>query len=244
MAIFLAELIGTILLVLLGNGSVANVLLRRSKGEKGGWIVISTGWGFAVAVAVYTVFWISGGHINPAVTLGLCYAGRTSWDLAPYYFSGQLLGGFVGGILVWLSYFPHWKVTEDKTKKLLCFATKPAIRNLVWNLATEIIATAVLLIAVMAIFDPSKPVNPSIAPYIVGLVVFSIGVSLGGSTGYAINPARDLGPRVVHAIFPISGKGDSDWSYAWVPVLGPAIGALLGVFIYQLTIDRFYALAY
>ena len=233
MSIFWGELIGTLLLVLLGDGSVANVLLKRSKGEKGGWIVISTSWGFAVSIAVYTIGWASGGHINPAVTFGLAVAGKTAWNLVPTYIIAQLIGAFIGAVLVWASYYLHFDKSDNKTHKLLIFCTQPAIRHKSWNFITEVIATAVLLIGVLGIFNIHNGIGSGVGPFAVGLLVFSIGLSLGGPTGYAINPARDLGPRIVHALFPIQGKGDSDWDYAWVPIVGPLLGAGIGSFIYQ-----------
>lgn len=238
MSIFLGELIGTMLLVLLGNGVVANVLLKKSKGENSGWIVISAGWGFAVALGVYSTGWATGGHINPAVTLALAFLGKISWNLTPIYFMGQLVGGVIGAVLVWLAYFPHWKPTDSASKKLMCFGTQPAIRKPFWNFLTEVIGTAVLVISVLAIFNVNNGIATGFAPYLVGITVFSIGLSLGGPTGYAINPARDLGPRIAHAILPISGKGKSDWEYAWVPILGPFVGGALGAFVYSLFIEH------
>ena len=232
-SIFFGELIGTLLLILLGDGAVANVLLKRSKGEKSGWIVIATGWGFAVSIAVYTIGWATGGHINPAVTFGLAIAGKTPWDLVPHYISGQLVGAFIGALLVWASYYTHFGKSENKTHKLLIFCTQPAIRRTPWNFVTELIATAVLLMGVLGIFNSHNGIGCGIGPFAVGLLVFSIGLSLGGPTGYAINPARDLGPRLVHSLFPIQGKGDSDWNYAWVPILGPLLGAAIGAYLYQ-----------
>ena len=233
MKVFLAELIGTMVLVLLGDGVCANVLLKKSKGENSGWIVIATGWGFAVAMAVYIAGWISGGHINPAVTIGFIAVGKFTLKESIPYFTGQFTGAFLGGVIVWLAYMPHWKVTEDADKKLSVFCTMPAIRNYKLNLLTEIIGTAMLLMGVLGIFNVHNGIGSGIGPYLVGLLVFSIGLSLGGPTGYAINPARDLGPRLAHAVLPIPGKRDSDWSYAWVPFIGPIIGCLIGAFLYQ-----------
>ena len=238
MSIFIGELIGTMLLVLLGNGVVSNVLLKKSKGENAGWIVISAGWGFAVAIGVYSTGWATGGHINPAVTLGLALLGKIQWNLTPIYFIGQLVGGVIGAVLVWLAYFPHWKETRNANNKLLCFSTQPAIRKPVWNFCTEVIGTAVLLLAVLAIFNVNNSVGTGFAPYLVGIAVFSIGLSLGGPTGFAINPARDLGPRIAHAVLPISGKGKSDWKYAWIPVFGPLVGGALGAAIYHCFVEQ------
>jgi len=234
MKIFLAELIGTMVLVLLGDGVCANVLLKKSKGYKSGWIVIATGWGFAVMMAVYIAGWVSGGHINPAVTIGFIAVGKLTLPEAWPYFLGQFSGAFIGGVLVWIAYLPHWKVTEDPDMKLSVFCTMPAIRNYKLNILVEIIGTAMLLMGVMGIFNVHNSIGSGIGPYLVGILVFGIGLSLGGPTGYAINPARDLGPRIAHALLPIPGKRDSDWAYSWVPVLGPIIGCLLGAFLYQL----------
>ncbi|HSX26136.1 MAG TPA: MIP/aquaporin family protein [Chlamydiales bacterium] len=233
MTIFIAELIGTLLLILLGNGVVACVLLSQSKGERGGWIVITAGWGFAVAIAVYAVGWISGGHLNPAVTLGFYLVGKTPLYLVPAYICGQMIGAILGAILVWITYFPHWKPTQDATLKLLCFCTHPAIRRTWSNFLTEVIATAVLLIGILGILNFHNEISAGVGPYAIGILIFGIGLSLGGPTGFAINPARDLGPRLVHAFLPIPGKKSSEWNYAWVPILGPLVGAVVGTFIYQ-----------
>ncbi|MBI5274025.1 MAG: aquaporin family protein [Chlamydiales bacterium] len=234
--VFWGELVGTMLLILLGNGSVATVLLDKSKGHNSGWIVITAGWGFAVAIAVYATGWASGGHLNPAVTIGLTLAKQSSPSLMPIYFLGQLLGAMIGSTLVWLTYYPHWKETTNPHLKFLCFATQPAIRKPFWNLITEIIGTAVLLIGVLGIFNKHNGIADGVGPYAVGILIFSIGLSLGGPTGYAINPARDFGPRLMHAILPIAGKGFSDWGYSWIPIVGPIIGAILGTYMYQLLV--------
>jgi len=236
---FSAELIGTMILVTLGDGVVANVLLNRSKGQNAGWIVITAGWAFAVAVAVYSVGAVSGAHLNPAVTLGLAGIGKFDWALVPGYLTAQMIGAILGGTLVWLAYLPHWKETSDAAAKLGVFCTAPAIRNTPANLITEIIATAVLVLGVLAILSPANLVPKSgwdtgFGPALVGVLVWSIGLSLGGPTGYAINPARDLGPRIAHAILPIAGKGGCDWGYAWIPVVGPIIGGVIGAFFYKL----------
>jgi glycerol uptake facilitator protein len=234
---FLAELIGTMILILLGDGVVANVLLNKSKGQGGGgggaWIVITAGWGFAVAIAVYTTGFISGAHINPAVTLGFAVINPALWSQVPAYFAGQFIGAFIGAVLVWLAYLPHWAETESTGLKLAVFSTAPAIRNLGLNLLTEIIGTAMLMMGVLGIFNAQNQIGSGVGPYAVGILVFSIGLSLGGPTGYAINPARDLGPRVAHFVLPIAGKGDSDWGYSWIPVVGPLIGAVIGALLYQ-----------
>jgi glycerol uptake facilitator protein len=229
---FWAEFVGTALLVLLGDGVVAGVVLAKSKAQGSGWIVIATGWGFAVALAVYVVGRVSGAHINPAVTLGLAVVGRFSWTLVPAYFAAQLLGAMLGAILVWLTYLAHWAETPDPALKRAVFCTAPAVRNAGANLITEIVGTFVLVFVVLAL-GAYKPANDSgLTPLLVGVLVWSIGLSLGGPTGYAINPARDLGPRLVHALLPIPGKGGSDWGYAWIPVVGPLIGGVLGAVAY------------
>ena len=229
---FVAEMVGTALLVLLGDGVVAGVVLSKSKAQNSGWIVITTGWGLAVAMAVYAVGRVSGAHINPAVTLGLAMVGRFPWSSVPAYLAAQLLGAMLGAVLVWLTYLAHWAETPDPALKLVVFSTAPAIRRSAANLIAEIIGTAVLMFGVLAL-GSYKPANDSgLAPLLVGLLVWAIGLSLGGPTGYAINPARDLGPRVVHALLPIPGKGGSDWGYAWVPVLGPVVGGVLGAVVY------------
>lgn len=233
-SIVFAELIGTMVLILLGNGVVANVLLKKNKGFQSGWIVITAGWGFAVAIGVYLIGFLTGAHLNPAVTLGLVTAGITPSHLMLSYWLGQLLGAFTGAILVYLSYYCHFNVTEDKDSKLMCFCTKPAIYQPVWNLITEMLGTAVLMLGVLGIIASANNVPKFFTPYLFGILVFAIGLSLGGPTGYAINPARDLGPRIAHAILPMKNKGDSDWKYAWVPIFGPFLGSLLGVAIYML----------
>ena len=234
MGIFGAEVIGTALLILLGNGVVACVLLNLSKGQNSGWIVITFGWGMAVMVAVFAVGQFSGAHINPAVTVGFAVAGTTEWGDVPEYFAGEFVGAFIGATLVWLAYLDHWRETEDPGLKLACFSTAPAIRNPVSNIITEVIGTFVLVFGVLAFFANEATAATGLGGLIVGLLVLGIGLSLGGPTGYAINPARDLGPRIMHAILPIAGKGDSDWSYAWVPVVGPIIGAVLAGVAFEL----------
>jgi len=233
---FFAELIGTAILIILGDGVVAGVLLARSKAQNAGWIVITFGWGLAVAIAVYMVAGISGGHINPAVTLAVLVTDpEFGFGNALQYWGGQFVGAFIGAVIVWLHYLPHWEVTEDPGLKLAVFSTGPAIRNTTGNLISEIIGTFVLVFAVFAIGGPSAPITP----LIVGFLVVGIGLSLGGTTGYAINPARDLGPRIAHAVLPIAGKGESDWSYSWIPVVGPLIGGLLGGLAYQLLFTNY-----
>lgn len=233
----LAEFLGTMLLILLGDGVVANVVLKQTKGHDAGWIVITTGWALAVTVAVYCTNAISGAHLNPAVTVGLASIGKFSWSLVPAYLAAQMAGAFVGAVLVWLVYLPHWRATSDAGAKLAVFCTGPAIRHTASNLIGEIIGTFVLVLGVLAVLSPANLVPGSgfdkgLSPALVGVIVWSIGLSLGGTTGYAINPARDLGPRLAHFVLPIPGKGGCDWGYAWIPVLGPVIGGVLAAQVY------------
>ena len=242
MQAYLAEFIGTMILILLGDGVVANVLLRNSKGENSGWIVITFGWAMAVAIAVYAVGSISGAHINPAVTIGLASIGAFEWAQVPGYIIAQLLGAFTGAVLVWLAYLPHWAETEDAGLKLGVFSTAPAIRSTAANIITEIIGTAMLVFGVLGIVNNANVIGGDLAavfgtgfaPLLVGLLVLGIGLSLGGPTGYAINPARDLGPRIAHAILPIAGKGGSDWGYSWIPVVAPIIGGIIGAVLWNI----------
>jgi len=231
---WLGEFLGTMILILLGNGVVAGVLLKKSKAEASGWMVITAGWAFAVMAGVFTAIACgsSGAHLNPAVTLGFAVRGGTFHEVLPFFLA-QLLGAVAGAALVWLHYLPHWRETADPGAKLACFCTAPAIRSTLPNFLSELIGTFVLVFVVGAIF--SKAVSASgpasaLGPYLVGSLVWGIGLSLGGTTGYAINPARDFGPRLAHAMLPIAGKGGADWSYAPIPVLGPlAGGALAGL---------------
>ena len=235
MSIIGAEIIGTAILILMGDGVVAAVLLNHSKAQNSGWIVITFGWGMAVMVAVYAVGQFSGAHLNPAVTVGLWVNGNIDAGDVPKYFIGEFVGAMLGATLVFLAYFQHFAATEDPGLKLAVFSTGPAIRNPAWNLVTEILGTMMLLVGVLGITDPgNKGVGTaSLGGLLVGLLVLAIGLSLGGPTGYAINPARDLGPRIMHAILPIPGKGPSDWGYAWIPVVGPVIGGIIGALIYH-----------
>ena len=231
----LGEFLGTMMLILLGDSVVAAVLLRRSKGEGGGWIVITAGWAFAVMAGVFTAIACgsSDAHLNPAVTMGFAVRDSNFAKFVPYL-AAQMLGAIAGAALVWVQYFPHWKETPEAAAKLACFCTGPAIRNSLANLLSEIIATFVLVFVVGAIFSKSVGSGgpaAGLGPYLVGSLVWGIGLSLGGPTGYAINPARDLGPRIAHAILPIAGKGSSDWGYAAIPVIGPLIGGSLAGFI-------------
>ena len=238
---WLGEFLGTMILILLGDGAVAGVLLKRSKAEGGGWMVITAGWAFAVMAGVFTSIACgsSDAHLNPAVTLGMAMRSSNFQRVLPY-FAAQVLGGMAGATLVWLHYLPHWKETEDKILKLRCFCTGPAIRSALPNLLSELIATFVLVFVVGAIFSKSVAAGglaSGLGPYLVGSLVWGVGLSLGGTTGYAINPARDFGPRLTHAILPIAGKGDSDWRYASIPIVGPlAGGALAGIALRSLGI--------
>ena len=224
------EFMGTMVLILLGNGVVANVLLKKSKGEGAGWMVITTGWGLAVMAGVFTALACgSEGHLNPAVTLA---AAITTGDFSKVagYVLAQLAGAFVGACLVWLHYLPHWEVTPETDLKLACFGTSPAIRNTPANLISEIIGTFVLVFVADAITSKvvaTDGLAPGVGPWLIGGLVWAIGLGLGGTTGYAINPARDLGPRLAHALLPIAGKGGSDWGYAWIAIAGPLIGGAL-----------------
>ncbi len=236
---FLAELIGTMILIVLGDGVVANVVLQKTKGQNSGWLVIIAGWAMAVTVAVYLVAPISGAHLNPAVTIGLASIGRFPWADVPGYIAAQVIGAVLGAVIVWLTYLPHWAATESAADKLGVFCTAPAIRKAGPNLVAEIVATFVLMLGLLAIMrpenlTPNTGFDKGFAPFLVGLLVASVGISLGGPTGYAINPARDLGPRLAHAILPIAGKGTSDWGYAWIPVAGPIIGAVIGAVFFKL----------
>jgi glycerol uptake facilitator protein len=224
---FLGEVVGTAVLILLGDGVVAGVLLNKSKAQNAGWVVITFAWGFAVFCGVFTSLAVTDGvaHLNPAVTLGLAAIDATEWSDVPTLIAGQFIGAFIGATLVWLAYLPHWEQTEDPGLKLAVFSTGPAIRNTAANLITEIIGTFMLVFGVIALGGESVA---TLGPLGVALLVVAIGMSLGGPTGYAINPARDLGPRIMHFVLPIAGKGDSDWAYSWIPVVGPIIGGVVG----------------
>jgi glycerol uptake facilitator protein len=238
MSPFFAEFLGTALLILLGNGVVANVVLNQTKGHNSGWIVITMGWGMAVFAAVFVASAGSAAHINPAVTLAMALVGSFEWAQVPVYISAQFLGAAMGSLLVWLTYRDHYKVTEDQGAKRATFCTAPAIRNPFSNFFSEVLGTFVLVLAVFYIAGATVGGEAaslgSLDALPVALVVLVIGLALGGTTGYAINPARDLGPRIMHAILPVSGKGDSDWSYSWIPVVGPTLGATLAVGAFML----------
>jgi glycerol uptake facilitator protein len=244
MSPYLAEFIGTLLLVALGNGAVANVVLARTKGQGAGWIVITAGWGLAVFVGVFCSQSFSGAHINPAVTVAMAASGRLAWSSVPPYVLAQLLGGVVGGALVFLFYREHFKVSEDAGGKLACFCTAPNIRSIPQAFFCEVVGTFVLVLPVFLMTNPTATIPfasgetgqvviglGTLGALPVALLVFAIGLSLGGTTGYAINPARDLGPRLAHALLPVPGKRDSDWGYSWVPVVGPLTGGLLAVLV-------------
>jgi glycerol uptake facilitator protein len=252
MSPIVAEIIGTAILILFGGGVVANVILNKTKGYDSGWIVITWGWAMGVFVAVFTMGQFSGAHINPAVTIGLAAAGKFDWVFVAPYIAAQMLGGFLGGVLVWLAYKDHFAATEDGPTKLAVFSTGPEIRNYPANVMTELVGTFILVLGVLylpqagfisadgellsTITIEGREVGfglGALSALPVGLLVLGIGLSLGGPTGYAINPARDLGPRIAHAVLPFPHKGSSDWAYSWVPILGPTIGALIaaGLFL-------------
>lgn len=238
MSPFLAEILGTMFMILLGNSVVANMVLKGTKGNGGGWIVITTAWAFAVFVGVVIAGPYSGAHLNPAVTIGLAIAGKFSWALAPTYIASQFIGAMIGAFLVWLLFKDFYAGTEDQGAKQATFCTAPAIPNTVSNLISEIIGTFVLIFVIFHFTNADMGVdkNPiglgSIGALPVTLLVWAIGLSLGGTTGYAINPARDLGPRIMHAILPIAGKGGNNWGYAWIPVVGPIIGCAIAAVLY------------
>lgn len=231
MSEFLAEVVGTMILIIFGGGVVAGVVLKDSKAEGSGWIVITIAWGLAVTMGVYAVGSISGAHLNPAVTLGFASIGEFPWAKVPLYILAQMIGAIIGASIVFLNYLAHWRRTEDQSAKLAVFATGPAVRSPFSNLVSEIIGTAVLVMGLL--FIGANQFTEGLNPLIVGALIIAIGMSLGGATGYAINPARDLGPRIAHALLPIPGKGSSDWSYAWVPVAGPVFGGIYGAVFYS-----------
>jgi glycerol uptake facilitator protein len=231
---FLGEVVGTATLILFGDGVVAGVLLNRSKAQNAGWVVITFAWGLGVYMGVLTSLAVTGGvaHLNPAVTIGFAVADATDWGDVPVLIAGEFIGAAIGALLVWLAYLPHWEQTEDPGLKLAVFSTGPAIRSTAANLITEIIGTFILVFGIFALVPSLLGADAAggadIGPLGVALLVVVIGMSLGGPTGYAINPARDLGPRIMHFVLPIAGKGDSDWGYSWVPVVGPIVGGIIG----------------
>ncbi len=231
---FVAELVGTLILIVFGGGVCAGVNLKKTLSHQSGWIVIVFGWGFAVMLGVYTVGHISGAHINPAVTLGFAAAGKFPWSEVPSYILAQMIGAFLGAVIVWLYYLPHWKHTEDKIAKLRVFSTVPTIPNKLSNFINEMIGTFFLVFILLALGAEGMKFADGLQSLIVGFLIVAIGLSLGGTTGYAINPARDLGPRIAHFVLPIPGKGDSGWGYSWIPVFGPTVGCLLAGWAYIL----------
>lgn len=232
---FAGELVGTAILILLGDGVVANVVLAKTKGHGSGWIVITFGWAMAVFVAVLATAAASGAHLNPAVSLGLAAAGKFAWSDVPVYVLAQMLGACAGAILVWINYRAHFAATTDRDLKLAVFCTGPAIRSIGLNLTSEIIGTFVLVYAALHLVSPEGGLG-SLDGFPISLTVLAIGLSLGGTTGYAINPARDLGPRLMHTLLPIPDKRDSDWSYAWIPIVGPTLGAALAALVWRLVL--------
>jgi glycerol uptake facilitator protein len=232
MSPFIGEFIGTMLLIIMGDGVVANVVLNKTKGNNSGWIVITFGWAIAVFIAVFVSSWHSLAHLNPAVTIGMAAAGKFEWANVPAYIGAQFLGALFGAIIVWVTYRQHFNETENADAKLAVFCTAPAIRSNFNNLITEIVGTFILLYGVFHLLPPASTLG-GLDALAVGLVVLGIGLSLGGPTGYAINPARDLGPRIAHFILPIKNKRDSDWGYSWIPVAGPVIGALIAAYIFK-----------
>lgn len=229
---YLGEFIGTLILIVLGNGAVAGIVLKGTKSEGAGWLSVVVAWGLSVTMAIYAVGQFSGAHINPAVTLAFAYAGTFPWQKVPGYFLAQFLGAFTGAMIVWVHYHPHWKRTDSASAKLSVFSTSPAIKSTFPNLLSEAIATMVFVFALL--FIGANKFTDGLNPLVVGALITTIGLGLGGTTGFAINPARDLGPRLAHYILAIPGKGSSDWSYAWIPVAGPFIGGIAGATIYQL----------
>ncbi|MDP4552016.1 MIP/aquaporin family protein [Guptibacillus hwajinpoensis] len=239
MSPFIGEILGTMILIIFGGGVVANVNLQDSKAQGGGWIVVALGWGLGVTMAVYAAGQVSGAHINPAVTLGLAAIGDFPWSDVPSYITAQMIGAFLGGCIVYFHFLPHFRKEDDKALKLAVFSTDPAIPHTFSNFLSEFIGTAMLLIGLLAI--GSNEFTEGLNPFIVGFLIVAIGLSLGGTTGYAINPARDLGPRLAHFFLPIPGKGDSNWQYAWIPVVGPAAGGMYGAVFYQAVTEASYS---
>ena len=234
---FLGELLGTAILILLGNGVVAGALLNKSKSNGSGWIVITAGWAFAVMAGVFVAAATGSpqADLNPAVTIGKMVMGGTTMNDGLIRIAGEMVGAIIGAILVFITYYQHWGETSDPGLKLACYSTGPAIRNSFWNFVTEVVGTFVLMFVIFCIFAKVGATGgnpaPGVGPYLVAMLVWGVGLSLGGPTGYVINPARDLGPRIAHAFLPIAGKGDSDWGYAWIPVIGPAVGAAIAALV-------------
>lgn len=228
---FIGEMLGTAILVLLGDGVCAGVNLKKSNAEGAGWVAITLGWGAAVTIAVYCSGFMSPAHLNPAVTLGMAITGNIGWNLVAPYIAAQMIGAIIGAVLVYLQYLPHWKETTDQGAILGSFATGPSIRSTGANLLSEALGTFVLVFGIIAF--GANTFTDGLNPIVVGILILSIGLSLGGTTGYAINPARDLGPRIAHAFLPIPNKGDSNWSYSWIPVVGPAIGGTIAALLFM-----------
>lgn len=233
MSIFLSEFLGTAMVLALGNGVVANVVLNKTKGHNSGWLVIVFGWAIAVFVGVFVSAKYSGAHLNPAVTIALLYLNKISWQVVPQYLSGQLLGAMAGSVIVWLAYLQHFKATENAASTLAIFATSPAIKSAKYNFLTEFLGTFVFVFAILFIVSPSNSLG-SLDALPVALLVLGIGLSFGGPTGYAINPVRDLGPRIIHQLLPLTHKGSSEWRYGWVPIVGPLLGGLLAAVVFSL----------
>ncbi len=236
MSVYLAEFLGTLLLILIGGGVVAGVVLKGTKSENSGWNTIVITWGLAVAFAIYAVGTISGAHINPAVTLSFAFIGEFPWSQVPGYILAQTGGAFIGAVLVWIFYLPHWSLTEDKTAKLAVFSTTPAVRSYIHNFVSELLATAVLIFGLL--FIGINNFTEGLNPLVVGGLIVIIGYGLGGTTGFAINPARDLGPRIAHFLLPIKDKGSSDFQYAPIPIIGPFLGGLLGGSLYKILYEN------
>ncbi|MBE3568750.1 MAG: aquaporin family protein [Bacillales bacterium] len=231
MSAYIGELVGTAILIIFGAGVCANVNLKKTLAHNAGWLVITIGWGLGVTMGVYAVGKFSGAHLNPAVTIGLAFNGDFPWSKVPGYILAQVIGAFIGSVIVYLHFLPHWKVTEDPAAKLGTFATGPAIPNVFANLLSEFIGTYVLMLGILTI--GANKFTDGLNPLSVGLLIVAIGVSLGGTTGYAINPARDFGPRLAHFLLPIHGKGSSNWGYAWIPIVGPILGGSVGALFYR-----------
>jgi glycerol uptake facilitator protein len=231
MSAYFAEFVGTAILILLGEGVVAGVVLKDTKSHNAGWLTVCITWGLAVTIAIYAVGNFSGAHLNPAVTVGLALNGSFPWNQVAGYCAAQVIGAFVGAVLVWIQYYSHWARTNDASAKLAVFSTAPAVRSPFINLISEVIATTVLILGLL--FIGANKFSDGLNPLVVGALITTIGLGLGGTTGFAINPARDFGPRVAHFVLPIPGKRDSDWSYSWIPVVGPLLGAVFGAFLYK-----------
>lgn len=230
MSVYLAELLGTMILIILGDGVVANVVLSKTKGHNSGWIVITTGWALGVAIAALIFGKVSGAHLNPALTIGLAVIGKISWSLVPGYVAAQLTGGFLGAVVVWVYYRLHFNETEDKKAKLAVFCTGAEIKDNFTSFTCEVIGTFVLVFGLLGFGN--TPMADGLAPLAAGAIVWAIGLTLGGTTGYAINPARDFGPRLAHFIMPIHDKGDSEWGYAWIPIVAPIVGSIIAAVVY------------